>query len=224
VNDKKNFFLLPSLHDIDTPWGDVQTAKELKTFLDAAVLKDGQPPPPQQQQQQQQQQQRKVFILQCILTENAKLVIEGVLNKNNGTIPHSLYEICYRVNPLLQQWLADDWKDANINVVLGEFLKLYFLYCYYSILALVLATHKLVYLFFYLLIFLGDWLSSDSVVPLAIARNYSGSQKTFLNECECSVVTTPIPANFSAATTSSTATAATTATATTARTATSNKK
>ena len=90
---------------IDSPWPNKNKTEELKPNLEEKV---------------QNRNPNKFFVLQGILTPDGELIKEEILESKGET---SIKSIASRVSGKVVDWVGDEWKEANHNIVIVDFFQ-----------------------------------------------------------------------------------------------------
>ena len=92
---------------LKSPWPNKNDTQELKDKLEERFASDRQPD--------------KFFVLQGILTPDGELIKEEILGSGGGST--SIKSIAGRVSGKVVDWVENDWKDQQQNVVIVDFFQ-----------------------------------------------------------------------------------------------------
>eukprot|EP01083_Nonionella_stella_P064912 169645_1 len=106
-----NRFLWTNSHKVfQSIWANKQDCKSLKEVLDDVV-----------KQYQSSRAHDRFWVTQCVLTPNVKTVRDSLLK---SIVPKRLKDFAEFLNPVVSQWLAHDWLDARMNIIIVDFFEL----------------------------------------------------------------------------------------------------
>ena len=92
-------------HTIHSPWPNKNKTKELRENLETNV---------------KARNKNRFFVLQGILTPDGELIKEEIMESKGST---SIQSIASRVSGKVVNWVGDEWKEENHNVVIVDFFE-----------------------------------------------------------------------------------------------------